>query len=234
MRPYLFLIPFFPLLGFLFNFTIGVRVLGRRAGGHGHDDHGHGAHHAPSPIIGLVAAGSVLLSFLVAAWAVVVAHATPEGAIVETLWTLAPRRGRGDRRPRRRRRDGVPGRLGYLLDPLSSVMVLVVTCVGFLIHVYSIGYMAHDGGLRPVHSYLNLFMFAMLTLVLGANYALLFVGWEGVGLCSYLLIGFWFHKQSAARRRQEGVHRQPHRRRRLPARHVPGLHDLRHARLPAP
>src|SRR5512139_4085926 len=90
MRPYLFLIPLFPLLGFLFNFTIGVRVLGRRAGGHGHDDHGHGAHHAPSPIIGLVAAGSVLLSFLVAAWAVVVAHATPEGAIVETLWTWLP------------------------------------------------------------------------------------------------------------------------------------------------
>ena len=77
-------------------------------------------------------------------------------------------------------------------------MVLVVTFVGFLIHVYSIGYMGHDPGYARYMSYLNLFMFAMLTLVLGANYAVLFVGWEGVGLCSYLLIGFWFHKQSAS------------------------------------
>ena len=86
----------------------------------------------------------------------------------------------------------------YLLDPLSSVMVLFVTFVGFLIHVYSIGYMGHDPGYARYMAYLNLFMFAMLTLVLGANYAVLFVGWEGVGLCSYLLIGFWFHKQSAS------------------------------------
>jgi NADH-quinone oxidoreductase subunit L len=84
------------------------------------------------------------------------------------------------------------------VDPLSSVMVLVVTFVGFLIHVYSIGYMSHDPGYARFMSYLNLFMFSMLTLVLGANYAVLFVGWEGVGLCSYLLIGFWFEKQSAS------------------------------------
>jgi NADH-quinone oxidoreductase subunit L len=77
-------------------------------------------------------------------------------------------------------------------------MILVVTFVGFLIHVYSTGYMSHDAGYARYMSYLNLFMFAMLTLVLGANYAVLFVGWEGVGLCSYLLIGFWFHKDSAA------------------------------------
>jgi NADH-quinone oxidoreductase subunit L len=77
-------------------------------------------------------------------------------------------------------------------------MVLFVTFVGFLIHVYSIGYMGHDPGYARYMAYLNLFMFAMLTLVLGANYAVLFVGWEGVGLCSYLLIGFWFHKQTAA------------------------------------
>ena len=85
-----------------------------------------------------------------------------------------------------------------MVDPLSSVMVLFVTFVGFLIHVYSIGYMGHDPGYARYMAYLNLFMFAMLTLVLGANYAVLFVGWEGVGLCSYLLIGFWFHKQSAS------------------------------------
>jgi len=86
---------------------------------------------------------------------------------------------------------------GFLLDPLSSVMILVVTGVGFLIHVYATGYMAHDGGYYRFFGYLNLFVFFMLTLVLANNYALLFAGWEGVGLCSYLLIGFYFHKKSA-------------------------------------
>ncbi len=87
---------------------------------------------------------------------------------------------------------------GYLLDPLSCVMVLVVTGVGFLIHVYSIGYMGHEGGYYRFFGYLNLFMFSMLTLVLANNLLLLFVGWEGVGLCSYLLIGFYFLKKSAS------------------------------------
>lgn len=86
---------------------------------------------------------------------------------------------------------------GYQLDPLSAVMVLVVTGVGFLIHVYSTGYMWDDTGYYRFFSYLNLFMFAMLTLVLANNYAMMFVGWEGVGLCSYLLIGFYFDKKSA-------------------------------------
>src|SRR5437868_10695974 len=87
---------------------------------------------------------------------------------------------------------------GYLLDPLSCVMVLVVTGVGFLIHVYSIGYMGHEGGYYRFFGYMNLFMFAMLTLVLANNMLLMFVGWEGVGLCSYLLIGFYFLKKSAS------------------------------------
>ncbi len=86
---------------------------------------------------------------------------------------------------------------GFLLDPLSAVMILVVTGIGFLIHVYSTGYMAHDNGYYRFFGYLNLFVFFMLMLVLANNYALLFVGWEGVGLCSYLLIGFYFHKKSA-------------------------------------
>jgi NADH-quinone oxidoreductase subunit L len=87
---------------------------------------------------------------------------------------------------------------GFLLDPLSAVMILVVTGVGFLIHVYSIGYMGKDPGYSRYFSYLNLFTFAMLLLVLGDNILLMFVGWEGVGLCSYLLIGFWFeHKPNA-------------------------------------
>ncbi|MDR3749350.1 MAG: NADH-quinone oxidoreductase subunit L [Acidobacteriota bacterium] len=87
---------------------------------------------------------------------------------------------------------------GIYLDQLSLVMLLVVTGVGFLIHVYSLGYMAHEGGYYRYFAYLNLFMFFMLTLVLANNYLLMFVGWEGVGLASYLLIGFWFLKKSAA------------------------------------
>src|SRR6516164_1691051 len=82
-------------------------------------------------------------------------------------------------------------------DELTVVMVLVVTGVGFLIHIYSTGYMAHEEGYYRFFSYLNLFMFFMLTLVLAANFALLFVGWEGVGLSSYLLIGFYFLRKSA-------------------------------------
>jgi len=82
--------------------------------------------------------------------------------------------------------------------PLSALMLLVVTGVGFLIHVYSIGYMGHDPSFRRFFLYLNLFMFAMLTLVLADNFLLMFVGWEGVGLCSYLLIGFYFLKNEAA------------------------------------
>jgi NADH-quinone oxidoreductase subunit L len=84
------------------------------------------------------------------------------------------------------------------LDQLTVVMLLVVTGVGFLIHIYSTGYMAHEGGYYRFFSYLNLFMFFMLILVLAANFVLLFVGWEGVGLCSYLLIGFYFLKKSAS------------------------------------
>jgi len=87
---------------------------------------------------------------------------------------------------------------GFLLDPLSAIWLLFVTGVGMLIHIYSIGYMAHEGGYYRFFGYLNLFMFSMLMLVLGNNYALMFVGWEGVGLCSYLLIGFYFHRKSAS------------------------------------
>ncbi|HEV2022238.1 MAG TPA: NADH-quinone oxidoreductase subunit L [Terriglobales bacterium] len=93
---------------------------------------------------------------------------------------------------------GFVANFGFYLDPLSLVMALVVTGVGFLIHIYSIGYMEHEGGYYRFFAYLNLFMFFMLTLVLADNYLLMFVGWEGVGLASYLLIGFWFQKDSAA------------------------------------
>jgi NADH-quinone oxidoreductase subunit L len=87
---------------------------------------------------------------------------------------------------------------GFLLDPLSSIWLLFVTGVGLLIHIYSTGYMAHEGGYYRFFGYLNLFMFSMLMLILANNYVLMFVGWEGVGLCSYLLIGFYFHRKSAS------------------------------------
>ena len=182
MRTFLFWIPLLPLLGFLFNFTIGVRVLGRKA------------HASPSPIVGLVACATVALSFLVSVLAVVRAHGAPGHTLVDSLWQWIP----GGAAETARGASAFSVDWAYLVDPLSSVMLLVVTFVGFLIHVYSVGYMSHDPGYARYMSYLNLFMFAMLTLVLGANYLVLFVGWEGVGLCSYLLIGFWFDRQSAA------------------------------------
>ncbi len=87
---------------------------------------------------------------------------------------------------------------GFLLDPLSAIMLLVVTGVGSLIHLYSIGYMHGEEGFYRYFSYLNLFAFAMLMLVTGNNALVMFIGWEGVGLCSYLLIGYYFHKKSAS------------------------------------
>jgi NADH-quinone oxidoreductase subunit L len=89
--------------------------------------------------------------------------------------------------------------VAFLLDPLSAVMALVVTLVGFLIHVYSVGYMAHERGYQRFFVYMNLFMGMMLLLVLGSNFLLTFVGWEGVGLCSYLLIGYYYEEDEPPR-----------------------------------
>jgi NADH-quinone oxidoreductase subunit L len=135
-----------------------------------------------------LACGSVFLAFLSALNDVLALARHPESARVlgETLWTWMRV---GDFRVD----------VGLQLDPLSAVMVLVVTGVGFLIHVYSTGYMAHDPSFRRFFLYLNLFMVAMLTLVLADSLLVMFVGWEGVGLCSYLLIGFWYERPSAAR-----------------------------------
>lgn len=83
-----------------------------------------------------------------------------------------------------------------LIDPLSIIMMMIVTGVGFLIHIYSVGYMKDDNGFGKFFAYLNLFIFFMLLLVMGANYVMMFIGWEGVGLCSYLLIGFWWKNES--------------------------------------
>src|SRR6267143_1458380 len=89
--------------------------------------------------------------------------------------------------------------LGFLIDSLTCVMMLVVTGVGFLIHVYSVGYMHGEEGFTRFFAYMNLFMVSMLLLVMGNNYAVLFIGWEGVGLCSYLLIGYYYDRVSAAK-----------------------------------
>src|SRR5262245_45471880 len=88
--------------------------------------------------------------------------------------------------------------LAFQLDPLSIVMLMVVTWVGFLIHLYSVGYMGHESGYWRYFAYLNLFLSEMLVLILGSSYLMMFVGWEGVGLCSYLLIGFYYDKDFAA------------------------------------
>jgi NADH-quinone oxidoreductase subunit L len=150
----------------------------------------------PKAAVSVLCAGSVLLSFIHAAGAVLELLARdPEQRVFQQIlfeWItpgVMPAAG-----------SLVPfiADWGYLLDPLSSVMVLVVTGVGFLIHVYSVGYMGHEGGYYRFFGYMNLFMFSMLTLVLANNLLLLFVGWEGVGLCSYLLIGFYFLKKSAS------------------------------------
>jgi NADH-quinone oxidoreductase subunit L len=132
-------------------------------------------------LVNTVAIGSVAVAF---AWALKTVLALGETPISEHYfnWIVA---------------GGFSVGCDFAVDRLTAVMLLVVTGVGSLIHIYSIGYMEHDHGYYRFFAYLNLFMFFMLTLVLAANYLVLFVGWEGVGLCSYLLIGFWFHKKSA-------------------------------------
>src|SRR5262245_26126672 len=134
----------------------------------------------------LVGPGVLLASFVVAVLAVLRLHALPEHSVLHDVvyrWIQV---------------GTLKVDVALWLDPLSSVMVLVVTGVGFLIHVYSVGYMAHDPDVARFFTYLNLFVTAMLILVLADNLLLLFVGWEGVGLCSYLLIGFWWtHEENS-------------------------------------
>lgn len=138
-------------------------------------------------IISLIGCGSVGISFLWSLKSFINLLALPqtERQVEEVLFPWIPS-------------GELSVNIGFLFDPLSAVMTLVVTGVGFLIHVYSVGYMHDDKGYGRYFTYLNLFVFSMLTLVLANNYLLMFVGWEGVGLCSYLLIGFWFEKQSAS------------------------------------
>ena len=133
------------------------------------------------------------------------------------LWAASPRRVH----------DPAPGSMSATsiadwalrIDTLTAVMLVVVTSVSALVHLYSIGYMAEDPHQPRFFAYLSLFTFAMLMLVTADNFMQLFFGWEGVGLASYLLIGFWYKKPSRQRRRDQGLRRQPRRRLRLRARH---------------
>src|SRR6476646_10825801 len=164
----LWLIPILPLLGFLLNGIFGKRLT--------------------KPVINAIAVGSVVLSFL---WVVKTLNALGvfSGGLEETYkehyytWIQS---------------GALNISVDFAIDRLTAVMLMVVTGVGALIHIYSVGYMSHEGGYYRFFAYLNLFMFFMLILVLAANYVLLFVGWEGVGLASYLLIGFYFLKKSAS------------------------------------
>jgi NADH-quinone oxidoreductase subunit L len=174
---HIWLIPLFPLAtAFL------MLVAGRRL---------------PNTAVSGLCVGSVFVSFAYSAGAVWQLIGLPEGqrVVEKVLFEWVPA---GPMRTADGRLLDFVAEWGLLLDPLSAVMILVVTGVGFLIHVYSIGYMGHEGGYYRFFGYMNLFMFSMLTLVLANNLLLMFVGWEGVGLCSYLLIGFYFLRKSAA------------------------------------
>ena len=181
------LIVLLPLLGFVFNGVLAMRVGTRaaaavRAGGDGSEHPGDGH----KRWVTLVGPGVVGLSFvLVLLNFAGMFHADLHDPVVVSYWSWM-----------------VTGALevdaALQLDQLSMIMMLVVTGVGFLIHVFSVGYMHDDPGYARYFSYLNLFVFFMLVLVLGASFPVMFVGWEGVGLCSYLLIGFWFRDREKA------------------------------------
>src|ERR1700733_3444251 len=174
---HIWLIPLFPLTGAALMLFIGRRL--------------------PNVGVNVVCVGAVLLSAIYAFGAILQLIARPVSQrVVEVVcfdWVPA-----GAMHTFSGHLVNFNAQWGMLIDPLTAVMLFVVTGVGFLIHVYSTGYMGHEGGYYRFFGYLNLFMFSMLTLVLGNNLLLLFVGWEGVGLCSYLLIGFYFLRKSAS------------------------------------
>ena len=220
MKNALFLVPLFPLVGFLANgllYALGARPVrrdfkhdphGEQAAAESGKDEGHPHAHMHGEthprfksIHSFIGVGSVALSVLFAFGAIFdvgVGTLASGGSHVITLYrwiALGVNQSTSQ----------VPGKaaewfvdVALRLDSLSALMIAFVTFVGFLIHVYSIGYMGHDRGYGRYFAYLNLFMFSMLVLVLASNFLLLFVGWEGVGLCSYLLIGYDYHKKFAA------------------------------------
>jgi NADH-quinone oxidoreductase subunit L len=167
MTNYVWLIPLFPLLGFLINGLYGKRL--------------------PKNVVGAIGSLAVGLSFLLTVSIFLEFLKLPEGtkAVEKVMYTWISA-------------GSFQAQAGFLVDPLSLVMLLVVSGVSTLIHIYSVGYMHDDPGFYRYFAYLNLFVFNMLVLVSANNFLLMFVGWEGVGLCSYLLIGFWYEKKSAS------------------------------------
>jgi len=167
MIEYIWLIPLFPLVGFLLNGLLGSSFTERQ--------------------VGSIGATAIGLSFVTAVIIFFQLTSLPESEryITATLYSWI-------------QTGSLDISINFLLDPLSIVMLLVVTGVGTLIHIYSIGYMHGDNGFSRYFAYLNLFTFSMLILVMADNFLLMFVGWEGVGLCSYLLIGFWFENKDYA------------------------------------
>ena len=146
---------------------------------------GIGRNFLPKAVAGSLASMMVLASFILSIGIFVELHDAPVKSATYTLfdWINV---------------GSLSIPFSFQVDALSSLMLLIVTGIGFLIHVYSTGYMHHDKGYAKFFAYLNLFIFFMLLLVLGSNYAVMFIGWEGVGLCSYLLIGFWYTNDSYA------------------------------------
>jgi len=169
MAELLWLIPLIPFLGFVLN--------------------GLGRHSFPKPVIGLLGSVAVFVPFVLSlllfseVWAA--RQAGEAVAIYQHLfdWFSV---------------GSLHVGLSFLVDPLSATMLLIITGIGFLIHLYSYSYMHNDKELGKFFAFLNLFIFFMTLLVMGSNYLVMFIGWEGVGLCSYLLIGFWFTNSSYA------------------------------------
>jgi NADH-quinone oxidoreductase subunit L len=136
----------------------------------------------PKIITSFLACGTVFVSFALSCILFWHLHETHSNITINLFdWIAASASGIG---------------FSFVIDPLSSLMLLVVTGVSFLIHIYSIGYMHDDEGFNRFFAYMNLFVFSMIILVMGSNYLIMFIGWEGVGLCSYLLIGFWYKNTS--------------------------------------
>ncbi|MBC7897537.1 MAG: NADH-quinone oxidoreductase subunit L [Cytophagaceae bacterium] len=202
---WIWLVPVFPLIGFLVNGWLSLSSVAKigpkdptahhahhghetqgHGDAHGHDDHHHPAAHKHAKLVSIIGPAVLWASFGLSVsifFALSGAHA--EAPFVKTLFSWMPA-------------GTLSVDAAFQVDQLSMVMTLVITGVGSLIHVFSVGYMREDPGYPRYFAYLNLFVFFMLLLVLGANYPILFVGWEGVGLCSYLLIGFWFSEKANA------------------------------------
>ncbi|MCD6012653.1 MAG: proton-translocating NADH-quinone oxidoreductase, chain [Flavipsychrobacter sp.] len=160
MANLVYLVPLFPLIGFLINGIFWKRM--------------------PKTLGGVIGCVAILASFIISLGIFFeVKSASFQGPLVVKLFDFI-------------QSGNLNIHFDFQVDALSSLFLLIITGIGFLIHVYSTSYMGHDEGMVKYFAYLNLFVFSMLLLVLGANYLIMFIGWEGVGLCSYLLIGFWF------------------------------------------